>query len=71
VPPPAGTKPYDARPHAVHGGTDLPDSALQDTYTLTKRISTRVIEEDRAPTREDLDAALSGDSTAHWGGAVF
>ncbi|HJT79213.1 MAG TPA: hypothetical protein VJ739_18600 [Gemmataceae bacterium] len=51
---------YDARSQAAHGGTDLPDIALADTYALTKRVLTKVIETNHVPSREDLDAALFG-----------
>jgi hypothetical protein len=51
---------YDARSQAAHGGSDLPADALCDTYALTKRVITKVIEANHVPTREDLDAALFG-----------
>lgn len=51
---------YDARSQAAHGGSDLPKTALSDTYALTKRVITRMIESNRVPTRENLDAALFG-----------
>jgi hypothetical protein len=51
---------YDARSHAAHGGAELPKEALRESYALTKRVITKVIEANEAPKREELDAALFG-----------
>jgi hypothetical protein len=51
---------YDARSQAAHGGSHLPANALADSYALTKRVITKVIESDHVPSREDLDTALFG-----------
>lgn len=51
---------YDARSQAAHGGADLPKDALQESYALTKRVITKVIEANNAPNREELDTVLFG-----------
>jgi hypothetical protein len=51
---------YDARSQVAHGGSELSADALCDTYALTKRVITKVIEANHVPTRENLDAALFG-----------
>jgi hypothetical protein len=51
---------YDFRSVAAHGGTDLPDNALRDSYNLTKSVVTKIIETDEVPSREDLERALFG-----------
>lgn len=51
---------YDARSQAAHGGSDLPMEALRNSYALTKRVLTKVIETNEVPNREKLDAALFG-----------
>jgi hypothetical protein len=51
---------YDARSVAAHGGADVPLDSLADTYELTKRIITKIIEENRVPRKEDLEASLFG-----------
>lgn len=48
---------YDARSQATHGGSDLPDDALCDTYA---RVITKVVEANHVPTREDLYDASFG-----------
>jgi hypothetical protein len=53
-------KPYDARSQAAHGGSELPKDALRDSYSLTKRVISKVIEENEVPDREKLDEALFG-----------
>jgi hypothetical protein len=51
---------YDARSQAAHGGADLPEDALADSYALTKQVITKVIEDNHVPSRDDLEAALFG-----------
>jgi len=51
---------YDVRSVAAHGGTDLPGDALRDSYNLTKRVITKVIDGNQVPSREDLEGALFG-----------
>ena len=49
---------YDSRSQAAHGGTDLPETALADTYALTKRVLTNVIETITCPRGRISDASL-------------
>jgi len=51
---------YNARSQVAHGSQDLPENALSDTYALTKRIISRIIDQNHVPTREDLENALLG-----------
>jgi len=51
---------YDARSLAAHGVSKIPQNALGETYTLTKRIITEIIRTRTVPSRDDLEMAMFG-----------
>jgi hypothetical protein len=51
---------YDSRSAAAHGRPDKAADALQRTYALLKRVVVKMIEENRVPTKAELEARLFG-----------
>lgn len=54
---------YAARSTAAHTSTSHDPDALNQTYSLTKRIIERMIARNAVPSREDLDRYLFGDES--------
>jgi hypothetical protein len=51
---------YDSRSAAAHGRFEEAGEPLVETYALTRRALTKIIEDDHVPTRAELEAKLFG-----------
>jgi len=51
---------YDKRSEAAHGSADGAAESVTQTYNLLRRALFRMIEEERVPSRDDLEACLFG-----------
>lgn len=51
---------YDSRSAAAHGRADKADEPLMKTYAVTRRVISKIIEDDHVPSRAELEAKLFG-----------
>jgi hypothetical protein len=54
------SKLYDSRSAAAHGREDKKDNSLQDTYALARRAVVTMIENNRVPSKVELEAKIFG-----------